>query len=83
MDLLRNTWNIVSNVVFDWWNYLTGQRAPAHLLLEYVEVNENLSTKCINTGDTVINKNQQKNLFDDPISTIPKKYEFLFESAEY
>jgi len=51
--------------------------------LEYVEVNENLSTKCINTGDTVINKNQQKNLFDDPISTIPKKYVFLFESAEY
>lgn len=93
MEFLRNAWSTVSNSVTDLWYYFFGVRGSQQLLLEYVIMEEDLSSRYVYTGDRVkttkpIKSDETyKKLVDNHNNTtsLPKgsKYVFLFEQCDY
>lgn len=94
MEYLRNVWNNVTNTVVDWWYYYFGIRGSQQLLLEYVIMDEDLSTRYVNTGDKLKSKNTKieqnkfyKDLFEEHDKNVNlsngSNYKFLFEQNEY
>lgn len=84
MEYLKNTWNNISNATINWWYYFFGTKGSDQLLLEYVLMEQDLSTKCIDTGDIVAESKankKYKNLIDNSDEKILNntQYTFLFE----
>lgn len=86
MEFIRNTWNVVTNTVTDWWYYFFGARGSEQLLLEYVIMDEDLSSQYINTGVNIKPDETYKKFIDDhdkKTLTNGSKYTFLFEQNDY
>lgn len=60
MEYLRNAWNNVTYTVIDWWYYFFGARGSQQLLLEYIIMDEDLSSRCVYTGDDAVIKSKKK-----------------------
>ncbi len=94
MEYLRNLWNNISNSAIDLWYYFFGISKSEQLLLEYVIMEEDLSTRFVNTGENIINDShnsvdKHKSLFESPNTNYKyvqlsngTTYKFLFDYDE-